>query len=201
MSAALVPAEAAQLAELESVIERGAMMFVEVGGALAKIRDAGLYRPHQTFEDYCRERWGFTDRRARYLIDAAEIGTMVPVKNERQARELAPLRNEPEAAREAWAEASVNGTPTAAKVREVVQRTPPTVRAEVPQVVRAIQALYEATTTTPMEEVVAWQGNARSLAAQWAFAQSYANDVFDARGQHVPHVLKGEVISGSKETG
>lgn len=32
----------------------------------------------------------------------AETGTMVPVSNERQARELAPLRDDPEALASAW---------------------------------------------------------------------------------------------------
>lgn len=38
------------------------------------------------------------------LIEAAEIGTVVPVRNERVARELAPLRSEPVELREAWSE-------------------------------------------------------------------------------------------------
>jgi len=78
------------LAECEAVIERGLATFVEVGAALLEIRGHRLYREtHATFEDYCRERWSFTDRRARYLMEAAEIGTMVPnVGNERQARAL-----------------------------------------------------------------------------------------------------------------
>jgi len=50
---------------------------------------------HRIFEDYCRERWGMSARRANQLMTAAEIGTMVPkVTTERQARELA--RVEPE---------------------------------------------------------------------------------------------------------
>lgn len=62
-----------------------------------------------TFEDYCRERWGFTARRARYYLSAAEVmhnletGTMVPLlpTSERQARPLTRL--EPEQQRAAWA--------------------------------------------------------------------------------------------------
>ena len=42
--------------------------------------------------------------------------------SERQARELAPLLDEPDELRDAWAEASTNGTPTAERVREVVAR-------------------------------------------------------------------------------
>src|SRR5262249_7741622 len=72
------------------------------------IRDSGrpsqrLHRCHgATFDDYCRTRWGMTERNANYLISAAEVveclktGTTVPVLpgNERQARELARLADE-----------------------------------------------------------------------------------------------------------
>ncbi len=84
--------ERSRLAELESLVERGLRTFVEVGKALMEIRESRLYREtHGTFETYCRERWGFSKRRGNQLIQAAEVGTMVPVENERQARELVPL--------------------------------------------------------------------------------------------------------------
>jgi VRR-NUC domain len=113
-----------RLDELEAIIERGVQTFVEVGLALSEIRETRLYREvHATFDDYCRERWDFTDRRARQLIAAAEIGTMVPVESERQARELAPLRDEPKQLRETWAEVRENHSePTAADVRDAVKK-------------------------------------------------------------------------------
>jgi hypothetical protein len=48
-----------KLAELERVMERGLQTFVEVGKALADIRDGELYRGqgYATFEDYCQQRW------------------------------------------------------------------------------------------------------------------------------------------------
>jgi hypothetical protein len=102
---ALVPDERRRLADLEAKIEHGLRVFVETGQALRAIRDERLYREtHRTFEDYCRERWGFGDRRARYLMVAAEVGTMVPVSNERQARELVPLLDEGYDVIAAWAE-------------------------------------------------------------------------------------------------
>lgn len=125
------------LAECEEVIERGLATFVEVGEALLEIRDSRLYREtHDTFEFYCRERWGFTDRRARQFMDAADIvaiaavptetGTIVPLR-ESVARELVPLRAEPEELRDAWAEAveQHGPQPTAAEVREVVEERKP----------------------------------------------------------------------------
>lgn len=67
--------------------------------ALTTIRDGRLYRAsHGTFEEYCKSRWGFTDRRARMLMSASEVvgnletGTTVPLPaSERQARPLAAL--------------------------------------------------------------------------------------------------------------
>jgi hypothetical protein len=115
----LTAVEVDYLAECEDRIERGLQTFVEVGTALAMIRDNKLFRAdHPTFAEYCEKRWGFTDRRARQIIEAAEIGTMVPVENERQARALAGVP-EPERA-DVWQKAteSTGGKPTAAAIRD-----------------------------------------------------------------------------------
>lgn len=125
--------ERQRLAACEAVIERGLGTFVEVGEALLTIREARLYREtHKTFEEYCRERWGFNDSRARQLIGAAETVTTVTVqglpapRNEAVARELAPLRQEPEKLREKWSETveKHGAEPTAKQVRVVVQGAP-----------------------------------------------------------------------------
>lgn len=52
----LTQADTERLKELESVIERGTKTFIEVGYALAEIRDQRLYRQtHATFESVlCR---------------------------------------------------------------------------------------------------------------------------------------------------
>jgi hypothetical protein len=119
----LVPAEAFNLARYEQVIERGLNTFVEVGESLSAIRDGRLYREtHTTFEAYCRDRWGFTDRRARQLMEAAGIGTMVPeITTERQARELAKV--EPAKRQEVVerAQEATGGKITAAAIREARQ--------------------------------------------------------------------------------
>lgn len=118
----LAAPELSRLADCEGVIERGMATFIEVGSALMEVRDSRLYRDaHGTFEDYCRERWSLSLSRSYQLIDAAQVSTVVEITNERQARELAPLRNEPEQMREAWAEANEGGEPTALKVREAVR--------------------------------------------------------------------------------
>ena len=68
----LAPDEATHLARCEGVIGRGLTVFVEVGRALAEIRDAKLYRVnYKTFEAYCKERWEIGRSRAYELIDQA----------------------------------------------------------------------------------------------------------------------------------
>lgn len=119
--ATLTTAESLALAELVTTVDRTVASFVECGQALAEIRDRRLYRAeHPTFEAFVLERWGITARRARQLMASASVvaslpsGTAVPL-SERQARELMPLRDEPELMAEAVAiaEAFTAGQPTA----------------------------------------------------------------------------------------
>ena len=115
----------------ESIIERGLKTFVEVGGALLAIRESKLYRQeYGTFEEYCQERWGFTNEYARLNMRAAEVvkriqetPTIVGVlpATESQARPLTQL--EPEDQAVAWQQAvetAPNGKVTAAHVQQVV---------------------------------------------------------------------------------
>jgi hypothetical protein len=124
--AVLNPAAQVALADCELRIERGLKTFIDVGQALADIRDNRLYKgTHGTFEDYCRDRWKMSDGRARQFMIAAETATNVAVAglpaptNEGQARALAAVP-EPERA-EVWRETvtRTNGKPTAAAVRAV----------------------------------------------------------------------------------
>jgi hypothetical protein len=80
-----------RLDELERIVERGLATFVEVGDALLAIRDERLYRP-LTWEQYCRDRWGFgknyADKQIRAANEARKLektGTSVP-KTEGAAR-------------------------------------------------------------------------------------------------------------------
>jgi hypothetical protein len=105
---ALTAVEACKLDEHEAVIDGGLKPFSEVGSALLAIRDGRLYREHHaTFEAYCRERWGMTNRHANRLIESAgvvvNVGPMGP-KSERQARPLARLPADEQPA--AWEAAS-----------------------------------------------------------------------------------------------
>jgi hypothetical protein len=82
--------ESQRLEELEKTIARGKKTFVEVGLALAEIRDLRLYkREYSGFEEYCRKKWGWTKQHAYRLIEAAPIAESNPrVTSERAAREL-----------------------------------------------------------------------------------------------------------------
>lgn len=115
----------------EVVIRQGLETFIEVGTALMTIRDRRLYRAeYETFEQYCRERWGMQRNYANKMIAASqvvaniEMGTIVPA-SESQARPLTSL--EPEVQREAWREVvETHGEAvTAAKVQEVADRWRP----------------------------------------------------------------------------
>lgn len=140
--------ESRDLKRLESIIEAGLRTFLEVGVALVEIRDSRLYRGHyETFDDYCRERWGMSKTHANRLIASAvtvnQLGDIeVLPANEAQVRPLTLLP--PDRQREAWEKAvqTVGGVGkiTASVVQQVVddmlrdgqavvfQRPPPKVR-------------------------------------------------------------------------
>jgi hypothetical protein len=116
----------------EDIIERGQHTFVAVGNALAEIRERKLYTmDYKSFQDYCKQRWGFMANYANKLIAASEVvdnlaaqvSTIVP-STESQARPLTQLPPEKQAA--AWEDAvdlaKERGKPiTGAVVEEVVK--------------------------------------------------------------------------------
>lgn len=125
----------------ERAIRSNFKAFLDVGERLADIRDRRLYwEEFATFESYCRTRWEMSDRRARQLIQGAEVveeltaemksGTTVPIltgenlvpTTESQARELAKA---PPASRlEVMREATQDGAtkPTAEAIKEAVAK-------------------------------------------------------------------------------
>ena len=127
--AMLTAVEATALDDLEGIVEKGLATFVEVGNALRRIRDQRLYRElHSTFDDYCKERWGISRFYAHRQIEAANVaGALLPNGNtpttESVARELAPLKDQPEKLQEAWSETveQHGPKPTAKQVKEVVR--------------------------------------------------------------------------------
>ncbi len=79
----LTVVEQGRLEHNEAIIEKGLNTFVDVGNALAEIRDGKLYRDtHGTFEDYCQERWGISLPRAYQFIEAAETVGLCPPKQQ-----------------------------------------------------------------------------------------------------------------------
>ncbi len=138
----LSPSEEADRQRLELKVERA---FYEAGCSLRELRDRRLYRSmHQTFEEYCRIRFGFTYRHGNQLIagslvienlqmgtnrsqtDAAQMGTnrsqILPTKLE-QVKPLTAL--EPEEQRQVWdeaVEAAGGMVPSGRLVRNAVLR-------------------------------------------------------------------------------
>jgi hypothetical protein len=98
---ALSDTEEKMLEHYETIIEQGEKTLIEVGQALSVINRGKLYRAeYGSFEEYCREKWGFGRQRAYENIKAAEIATELYAKgvqinevNERQLRAVAKLSN------------------------------------------------------------------------------------------------------------
>ena len=67
----LTPEEERVRLHLERQVERA---FYLAGKALAELRSRRLYRStHKTFEEYCRDRFGYSRRKMDYLIAGAEV--------------------------------------------------------------------------------------------------------------------------------
>ena len=124
------------LAGQEAIIESGSKGFLQVGRALARIRDyrdGVLWKDrYGTFQNYCRVRWGFEPQQGYRLMDAAEVAGQLdssPIGDESpgpscegQLRPLAKLRREKDRV-EAWrraAEMAAGGPVTARHVEGVV---------------------------------------------------------------------------------
>lgn len=122
-----------RLSVLESVIERGLDTFLEVGAALAEIRDHKLFRAtHDSFLQYLKERWDLSQSSAYYLISTSQVATAIkesgqqlPAGTPAMAMDaLVPLLNQDggQAVAHAWGEvmdgrASDAGPPTGTEVR------------------------------------------------------------------------------------
>lgn len=128
--------EELRLEQLEKVVVENFQTFVQVGQALAEIRERKLYRVKAlTFEKYCKELFDIAKSRAYELISAAEVVQNVrhggrfggdeerflPL-NERQVRPLAKLN--PEQQVSVWnavIESAPKGKVTASHVNNVVK--------------------------------------------------------------------------------
>ena len=140
MNTDVIETPARTLAENETVIERGQQTFIEVGNALREIREQRQYRDAGfiDFDTYCRERWGWNKAHANRLVASAEVvAQLAPIgaspTTETQARPLAPLRSNPAALREAWADAQ----------RIAAERDKPVTQAIVQEAVDARRSQHE----------------------------------------------------------
>jgi hypothetical protein len=116
---------------LERKVERAVF---EAGKALMELRDRRLYRStHSTFEEYCKDRFGFQRRHPYRLIEASAVfdnlikmcpnGTQILPTSERQVRPITKL--EPQQQWEVWqtaVEEAGGKVPSARVVGDVVQR-------------------------------------------------------------------------------
>ncbi|MCC5622403.1 AIPR family protein [Nostoc sp. CHAB 5715] len=132
---------------LERKVEKAVF---EAGKALMELRDRRLYRStHSTFEEYCKDRFGFERRHPYRLIEAAAvvdnlmqicfsetqtesesneqqlrpIGTQILPTSERQVRPMTKL--EPQEQQEVWlraVELAGGKVPTGRIVKDVVQK-------------------------------------------------------------------------------
>lgn len=125
---ALAEDEALERDEYESIIRKGWQTFLEVGRALAKIREKRLYRDQfHTFEEYCRRKWEFSKTHANRLIEAATVADIlapigVKVRKESHVRALVWLS--PQRIIAAWQKAEQlarGGEVTARLIREAAE--------------------------------------------------------------------------------
>jgi hypothetical protein len=140
-------AEINRKTQLEQVIDRSHAQFIEVGLAVAEIRQGKLYQiEYETFEEYCDKHWGWTKQRIYQIMDATEIHRSLPPKvNNLLTREsqLRPLKSVPPVQREIVvreaSKASPNGHVTAKAITEAAQRvvTPKPTPTEKPQLLDA----------------------------------------------------------------
>lgn len=89
-------AEQSRLEELTAVVDRHLKSFVEVGRALAEIKQLQLWRgSHESFPHFCRDKWDLGQSHAYRMIDASfvvenlsPIGERFLPQNESQVRPL-----------------------------------------------------------------------------------------------------------------
>jgi hypothetical protein len=80
-----------ELEKEEEIIGRGKATFIEVGEALARVKDKKLYeRRYKTWAEYYERRWGFKKSYVYDLMNASEEALKLPEperpKTEREAR-------------------------------------------------------------------------------------------------------------------
>ena len=170
MARTLATAPARRLVELERVVRAGISTFVEVGEALATIRDEKLYlQTHSTFAEYCRDKWNFSTSAAwRKIGQARAVAALPPGQPLPSQRSLARARKASKTlstprAREITVESTeLNGRGVLrvieARTRDISRSSP---RALIEVIVAAIDALpagvaVRAATKEERSDISAW---------------------------------------------
>lgn len=123
------------LEALETKVKEGLAKFMEVGNALAEIRDREGFRlkGYSDFEKYCEKELGFSLRQGQRLIAAAETAETIKrltdgdaPRNEAAARVLAPVATDEKVVKQVQSQLKRSGksiaTATAEKLQEIVNR-------------------------------------------------------------------------------
>lgn len=168
-STALTRKEQNELDECEGVIGSGLDAWIQVGEALADIREKRLYRQTDaTFDDYCDRAWQMRPRRAYDLMANVAVAKSLPSSNGDEAiceishteSHLRELGKVPVESRKEVAERAVEIAPTNSKGH-------PAVTAKVIQQAAA-EVIGDANDETPVDQI----GNKiESKGVQAAFAE------------------------------
>lgn len=68
-----------RLEQLERIIQNGIDTFIEVGEALAQIKEEKLWEgEYESFDHYCKQRWDFGAANARLLMQSSEVAKSLP---------------------------------------------------------------------------------------------------------------------------
>jgi hypothetical protein len=89
---------AARLSRLEGIIETGLRSFIAVAAALDEIRDRNLYiDTHNTFADYCLDRWKLSVSSAYKIMQAAEVARNIAAGSNADVESIpqSPPQNQP----------------------------------------------------------------------------------------------------------
>jgi hypothetical protein len=99
MTTALTTTQKERLEVLVETINTGMQSFIEVGHALSEITTSKLWQESaDSFEEFCRQRWEFTSKRAIQLMNAGRVSDVLEdrdvterPRNERQTRVLTQI--------------------------------------------------------------------------------------------------------------
>ncbi|RCJ24034.1 hypothetical protein A6770_28725 [Nostoc minutum NIES-26] len=130
---------------LERKVERA---FFEAGKALAELRDRRLYRStHSTFEEYCKDRFGFERRHPYRLIEAAvvvdnlmqmcPIGTQTETDSSDEQEQSVGTQNETDSSKQQMCPSGTQILPTSERQVRPLTKLEPQQQQEVWQ--RAVQ--------------------------------------------------------------